>query len=103
MGAATTGSPCPRASGNCDRPLSARCRGLGRALIRAAVEGARTRSCRAVALQVSTAKRAALALYAVESFRRMRKLPGFYRRLFGDGGDAWVMVLPLGAAEQDGR
>src|SRR5262249_36376350 len=52
-----------------------RCRGLGRALIRAAVEGARTRSCRAVALQVSTANRAALALYTAEGFGRVRKLP----------------------------
>jgi ribosomal protein S18 acetylase RimI-like enzyme len=78
-------------------------RGFGRALIRAAIEGARTRTCRAVALQVSTANRAALALYTAEGFRRMRKLPGFYRRLFGDGGDAWVMVLPLVAAVRDRR
>lgn len=76
-------------------------RGFGRALIRAAIEGARTRACGAVALQVSTANRAALALYAAEGFRRVRKLPGFYRRLFGDGGDAWVMVLPLGTAGPD--
>src|SRR5262249_5259196 len=71
-------------------------RGVGRALLRAAIHGARAWRCRAVVLQVSTANRAALALYDAEGFVRVRRLHRYYARWrFGDGGDAWAMLLPL--------
>lgn len=73
-------------------------RGAGRALLRAAVDGARAHRLRAVLLQVSTANRGAVALYRDEGFVPVRRLRGFYRGGdFGDGGDAWAMMLALGS------
>jgi ribosomal protein S18 acetylase RimI-like enzyme len=69
-------------------------RGVGRALLRAAVAAAAgSRSFLAVLLQVSSANRAALALYEDEGFVRVRRLPGYYARR--GGGDAWAMMRPL--------
>jgi ribosomal-protein-alanine N-acetyltransferase len=71
-------------------------RGVGRALLGAAVAHARAARWRAVALQVSTANTAALALYDAAGFARVRRLRRFYARWrFGDDGDAWAMMLPL--------
>jgi ribosomal protein S18 acetylase RimI-like enzyme len=74
----------------------ARRRGVARALLRAAIAGARARGCPGVVLEVSTANHAAIALYAAEGFERVRRLARYYRdRQLGDGGDAWGMVLRL--------
>src|SRR5262249_47598967 len=74
-------------------------RGVGRALLRAAIDAARAWRCRAVVLQVSTANQAALALYDDEGFVRVRRLHRYYAQWrFGDGGDAWAMLLQLDPA-----
>ena len=71
-------------------------RGIGRALLRAAVASARRRGFRAVLLHVSTGNGAALELYTSEGFRAARRLRRFYSSpRFADGGDAWEMVLRL--------
>jgi ribosomal protein S18 acetylase RimI-like enzyme len=66
-------------------------RGVGRALLRAAIEDARTARLPGVLLQVATANQGAVALYESEGFVRVRRLPGYYARWLG--GDAWAMRL----------
>ncbi|MDB4944308.1 MAG: ribosomal-protein-alanine N-acetyltransferase [Labilithrix sp.] len=68
-------------------------RGLGRALLRAALAAAREQELSAVSLHVSTGNPAALALYDSEGFGRAARLAGFYSaRHFPDDGDAWLMM-----------
>lgn len=70
--------------------------GVGRALFRAAVETARARRAVTFELHVSTANAAAIALYEGEGLRRKKRIRRFYSpERFGDGGDAWRMVLRL--------
>ena len=70
--------------------------GLGRALLREAVDEARERGALAVTLHVSTGNAAALALYRAEGFAVLRLQPRFYRAdRFPDGGDAYEMALLL--------
>jgi ribosomal protein S18 acetylase RimI-like enzyme len=67
--------------------------GLGRALLRAALAGARARRVSDVVLHVSTGNRAAIALYESEGFEILKRIRGFYPfREFPDGGDAYVMI-----------
>lgn len=67
--------------------------GLGRALVKAALQSARQRGFPRVALHVSTGNAAAIALYESEGFLRAERLTGFYpAKRFPDGGDAWQMV-----------
>ena len=71
--------------------------GIGRALVRKAVERARAESIRAVALHVSVANRQATALYRAEGFAVCARLPGFYPPSAYDGeADAYQMELTLG-------
>jgi ribosomal-protein-alanine N-acetyltransferase len=71
-------------------------RGVGRALLRAAIGSARRRELDAVSLHCSTGNIAALELYTTEGFRPARRLRRFYDpRRFPDGGDAYVMLLVL--------
>jgi ribosomal protein S18 acetylase RimI-like enzyme len=68
-------------------------KGLGRALLRAALRSARTRGLATAELHVSTGNTAAIALYEVERFRKVRRMEGYYRSgRFPDGGDAWLMI-----------
>lgn len=73
---------------------SARRRGLGGTLLRAAIEAAAARGAAAVFLEVSTANDAARALYDAAGFRAV----GRRRRYYTDGTDALVLKLPLSAA-----
>lgn len=71
-------------------------RGVGRALVREAVAHARGDGTRAVALHVSVANRAAIALYQAEGFVVERRLRGFYPpAAFAGVVDADAMVLLL--------
>jgi ribosomal protein S18 acetylase RimI-like enzyme len=70
--------------------------GIARALVRTAIEAAGARGCLSVALHVSTTNAAAIALYDDLGFLPAKKLRGYYNpRSFGDGGNAWEMVLRL--------
>lgn len=76
----------------------ARRHGIGRALLKAAILGARARRCIAVELHVSTSNRPAVELYRSEGFESVLRLDQFYRRgVFGtgDAGSAWAMRLRL--------
>jgi ribosomal-protein-alanine N-acetyltransferase len=74
-------------------------RGIGRRLVREAVEYARTERLRAVALHVSVANRAAIALYDAEGFNVVRRLRGFYPpAAFGGEADAYEMALLVARA-----
>jgi ribosomal protein S18 acetylase RimI-like enzyme len=71
-------------------------RGVGRRLVRAVVGHARAEGLRSVALRVSIANRAAIALYTAEGFLKERRLRGFYPAAAFDGEmDAYAMELPL--------
>lgn len=70
--------------------------GLGRALLRTAVDAARERGLAVMTLHVSTANEAAVALYESEGFTAHRLLRRFYSPArFGNGGDAFEMILRL--------
>ena len=70
--------------------------GIARALLRAAVTHARGRDLRAVALQVSTTNRGAIALYESEGFEPHRVRHGYYAPgIYPGNGDALEMVYPL--------
>lgn len=72
--------------------------GIGRSLIRAVVDIARERRVRAVTLNVSTANGGAIALYESEGFVATRRMRRYYNpQRFGDGGDAFHMVLDVSA------
>ena len=71
-------------------------RGIARALLRAAVADARSRSLRAVALQVSTTNRGAIVLYESEGFEPHRVRHGYYAPgIYPGNGDALEMLYPL--------
>jgi ribosomal protein S18 acetylase RimI-like enzyme len=81
--------------------VGARRRGVGRALVRAAVDYARTVRLRAVGLHVSVANRAAIALYEAEGFHVAGRLREFYPpAAFGGEADALEMRLPLRGGER---
>lgn len=70
--------------------------GVGRALIRTVVAIARERRFGAVTLNVSTANEAAIALYESEGFVAVERMRRYYNGArFGDGGDAFRMVLDV--------
>lgn len=71
-------------------------KGLGRALILAAADHARTRGAARMFLEVSTANLAALALYAGLGFREVGRRPAYYR---APTADALILRadLPLAA------
>lgn len=72
--------------------------GIARALVRTAVDSARERGLAMVTLHVSTANESALTLYESEGFLAHRHLRRFYSPArFGNGGDAYEMVLRLRA------
>ncbi len=64
--------------------------GVGRELLCAVIDSARTREFARVTLHVSTNNAAAIALYVSEGFEKVRHIEAFYR--FEDGGAAWSMV-----------
>ena len=67
--------------------------GVGRALLRTAIEA--SRGLRAITLQVSTGNPAAIALYESEGFFVLRTLDRYYSPLaFPNGGDAYAMYRP---------
>jgi ribosomal protein S18 acetylase RimI-like enzyme len=67
--------------------------GVGRALLKATLAHARRAMTSAVALHVSTANAAALALYDREGFEAAKRIARFYSpERFGDGGDAFLMI-----------
>jgi len=72
--------------------------GVGRALVRTAVDVAYDRHLLGVTLNVSTANEAAIALYESEGFIAVERMKRYYRSArFGDGGDAFRMVLAFNA------
>jgi RimJ/RimL family protein N-acetyltransferase len=70
-------------------------RGVGTALLRAAVDTARAAGAHKIALQVWPHNAAALALYEKFGFQREGYLRRHYRRRSGELWDAVVMGLPL--------
>ena len=71
-------------------------RGIGRALVCAAVARSRAEGLIALTLHVGTCNAAAIALYRAEGFGIDRCLRGFYSaRAFGSDRDAYQMSLPL--------
>jgi ribosomal protein S18 acetylase RimI-like enzyme len=76
---------------------AARRRGIGRALVREVIRHGRAERMRAIALHVSVANDAAMALYRAERFVMEGRLRGFYPATAFDGEvDAYAMVLRLG-------
>jgi ribosomal-protein-alanine N-acetyltransferase len=72
--------------------------GIGRALVRTVASIARARRFRGVTLNVSTANEGAIALYESEGFVAAERMRRYYNpRRFGDGGDAFRMVLDVSA------
>lgn len=68
-------------------------RGVGRALLRAAIDQASRGDMREMTLNTAVGNRAAMALYESEGFAIRRRLPAFYARAAVDGGpDAYEMV-----------
>jgi ribosomal-protein-alanine N-acetyltransferase len=71
-------------------------RGLGRALVRAAVEGARAEGLRAIGLHVSVTNPGAVALYESEGFVVTRRMRDFYPpHAFGGERGALAMMRLL--------
>jgi ribosomal protein S18 acetylase RimI-like enzyme len=71
-------------------------RGVGSALLRAAIDRARHAGAHKIALQVWPHNQAAIALYERFGFRHEGRLRRHYRRRSGELWDAIVMGLPLG-------
>jgi ribosomal protein S18 acetylase RimI-like enzyme len=69
--------------------------GIGRALLRACVAGARAHGCRSIVLHVGVVNRSALSLYESERFDVTRTIVDFYRPGVYPVRDAYEMVLPL--------
>lgn len=69
----------------------ARGRGVGRALMAAAIGGARERGAREMRLEVRQSNATAIALYTQLGFERFGERSGYY----GDGEDAWRYRLSL--------
>jgi ribosomal protein S18 acetylase RimI-like enzyme len=77
---------------------SARRRGAGRALVRAAVDHARAARLRAVGLHVSVRNRPAIALYESEGFVVAGRLPDFYPAA-AFGGERGALEMKLRVRE----
>jgi ribosomal protein S18 acetylase RimI-like enzyme len=76
----------------------ARRRGMGRGLVRAAIEGAREEGLRAVVLHVSVTNVGAVALYQAAGFGVARRLRDFYpSHVYRGERDAFEMRFELGA------
>ncbi|MFA6317095.1 MAG: ribosomal protein S18-alanine N-acetyltransferase [Elusimicrobiota bacterium] len=67
-------------------------RGLGRSLLDAAVEEARSAGCSKLSLEVSAANLRALAVYEAAGFRPVGRRPKYY----ADSSDAVLMDLGIG-------
>jgi ribosomal-protein-alanine N-acetyltransferase len=74
---------------------SRRREGLGRALLRTLVDGARTRGCRRVTLEVRPSNASARALYGAFGFELVGRRSGYYA---DTGEDALLMALALPSA-----
>jgi len=72
---------------------AARRRGVGRALLDAAVAGCRARGARAVLLEVAEDNACARALYRAAGFEEVARRPGYYRRPGAPPVDARLMRL----------
>jgi ribosomal protein S18 acetylase RimI-like enzyme len=71
-------------------------RGVGHALLEETIARATSEGLRAITLQVSTANRAAIALYRRCGFVILRRIAGYYAAAhFGDGGDAYEMARAI--------
>lgn len=70
----------------------ARGKGVGSALLEAAVHTAKRRGCRALRLEVRTDNPVAISLYERQGFQRI----GSYARYYQDGADAWRYEKALG-------
>ena len=77
---------------------SARRRGLGRALVRAAVGAATAAGAQALFLEVAAGNTAAVALYEGEGFERAGTRRGYYARPGGQAEDALVLRRALNRA-----
>ena len=77
-------------------------RGVGSALVRAAIDAARAHGCHKVSLQVWPHNEAALALYRGLGFEEEGRLRRHYRRRNGELWDAVVMGLVLDEADVSG-
>ena len=76
----------------------ARRRGLGRALVRAAVGAAVAAGAEALFLEVAADNAAAVALYEGEGFARAGLRRGYYARPSGEPQDALLLRLALNSA-----
>jgi ribosomal-protein-alanine N-acetyltransferase len=76
----------------------ARSRGLGKALMRAALEQACTADATSAFLEVAVDNVAASALYASLGFRRVGVRKAYYDRGQAGHADAWIMRLDLDPA-----
>lgn len=75
-----------------------RCRGVGRDLLRAAIARARSAGCEHMTLEVASANRAAIGLYAEAGFVVVGRREGYYRT---PPDDALVMRCELTSALRD--
>ncbi len=73
--------------------------GAGRALLEAAIDGARGAGASALFLEVDAGNRAACALYEQTDFRPVGRRVGYYQRGAGPKADALVMRLALTPGE----
>jgi len=73
----------------------ARRRGVGRVLLRAALQDARSTGKRVALLEAAVGNRAAVALYASEGFAIRRRMAGYYAAPVFGGPDAYQMILQL--------
>jgi [ribosomal protein S18]-alanine N-acetyltransferase len=79
--------------------LSARRRGLGRALLAASLDEASRRRAAAMFLEVAESNAPARALYAAAGFTPVGRRPGYY----ASGGDALLLKRCLDQAREDAR
>ncbi len=73
----------------------ARRRGMGRALLRAALDAAEAAGAEAIFLEVAADNQPALALYAGEGFGEVGRRRGYYPRPCGAGADALLLRRTL--------
>jgi ribosomal-protein-alanine N-acetyltransferase len=76
---------------------SARRRGIGGALLRAAVGAAESRGATSMYLEVRASNRAAIALYGSRGFREVGRRPAYYRRPVEDALILRRECIPSGA------
>ncbi|TAL84974.1 MAG: GNAT family N-acetyltransferase [Rhodanobacter sp.] len=78
---------------------AARGKGVGSALLQAAIRTAAGRGCRALRLEVRTDNASAIRLYEQLEFRRIGQLPQYYQ----DGSDGWRYERTLTPADGDSQ